>query len=108
MANRNYWKTAFWLCLALFMGSLLLASYTIIDQGVMQTYMQEGYYDTEADLETLIDLINKTSLSKSEIRAELKNHRLFEFMSFDTDTVSLERVMLFFSDDQLVGVESQW
>ena len=82
--------------------------YQVIDQGVTITYMQEGYSDTENDLETLVKIINSTDLTKQEIKTELENHRLNEFMDFKTDTVGLERVQLIFKNDKLKKVEKQW
>lgn len=82
--------------------------YTIIDQGVTISYMKEGYGDSKADLETLISVIEHTDQSKDEIEVLLKEHRLYEFMNFSSDTVALERVMLIFEDNLLQSVEKQW
>lgn len=82
--------------------------YSIIDQGVTLTYQKEGYSDTENDLEQLIEIINKTDLTKNQIETELKDHRLFEYMNFKTDTVSLDRVLLIFENEKLKNVMKQW
>ncbi len=104
----NKWKIAFWICLFALVITGLFGLYGIIDQGVTLTYMKEGYTDTENDLATLIDVINKTNLTKSEIEETIKDHRLYEFMDFNSDTVALERVELYFKNDTLNKVQMQW
>ena len=86
----------------------MFSLYSIIDQGVTLTYQKEGYKDTENDLDQLIEIINKTDLTKSQIETELKDHKLYEFMNFKTDTISLDRVLLIFDNDKLKQVTKQW
>ena len=74
----NKWKIAFWCCLTVLIAVTVFSVYSIIDQGVTLTYQKEGYSDTENDLEQLIEIINKTDLTKNKIETELKDHRLFE------------------------------
>lgn len=78
------------------------------DQGVTLTYQKEGYTDTENDLNQLIEIINKTDLTKKQIQSKLKDHRLFEYMDFKADTVSLDRVTLIFENEKLKTVTKQW
>jgi hypothetical protein len=82
--------------------------YSIIDQAVSLTYQKEGYIDTENDLDNLIDIINKTDRTKAQIQKELKDHRLYEYMDFKKDTISLDRTTLIFKDDKLFKVSKQW
>jgi nitrogen regulatory protein PII-like uncharacterized protein len=105
---KNKWKIAFWICLFLLVTIGVFGLYSIIDQGVTTTYIKEGYSDTEADLETLIEIIEKTDQTKVEIENVLKSHRLREFMNFKTDTIGLERVSLIFENDSLKKIEKQW
>lgn len=105
---KNKWKIAFWICFILLIGSVLLGVYSIVDQGVTITYMKEGYSDTEADLETLIEIIETTGKAKNEIKKVLTNHQLYEFMNFDSDTIGLERINLIFNNDSLRSIEKQW
>ena len=102
------WKIAFWATLTLLVLVIMFSFYEILDQGVTITYMKEGYSDTESDLITLIELINETDLSKVEIENVLKNHEHFEFMDFETDTISLDRVLLYFKNGKLDKVEKEW
>lgn len=102
------WKIAFWIVLTLLVLVTVFSFYEIIDQGVTITYMKDGYSDTESDLNTLIELINETDLSKKEVESVLKNHKHFEFMNFETDTVSLDRILLYFKNDTLDKIEKQW
>lgn len=104
----NKWKIAFWCCLTLLVAVTAFSAYSIIDQGVTLTYQKEGYTDTENDLDQLIEIINKTDLTKSAIKSELKDHRLFEFMDFNSDTISLDRVLLIFENDKLKNMAKQW
>ena len=104
----NKWKIAFWCCLTLLFAVTVFSVYSIIDQGVTLTYQKEGYTDTENDLDQLIEIINKTDLTKKQIQTELKDHRLFEYMDFKSDTVSLDRVILIFENEKLKNVTKQW
>ena len=101
----NRWKIAFWICLTLLILTGVFSAYAVVDQGVSLTYLQESHQDTEADLQTLVELINETDLTKDEIQAELQNHRLREHMNFESNTVSLERVHLVFKNDRLEKLE---
>lgn len=104
----NKWKIAFWVCLTVLFLVAIYSVYTIVDQGVTLTYQKEGYTDTDSDLNDLIEIINKTDLSKFEIEKELTDHRLYNYMDFKTDTISLERVTLIFHDDKLFKITKQW
>lgn len=104
----NKWKFAFWCCLTVLILVTVLSLYSIIDQGVTLTYQKEGYTDTESDLDQLIEIINKTDLTKSQIERELKDHKLYEFMNFKTDTISLDRVLLIFDNGKLKTLTKQW
>ncbi|WP_423149757.1 hypothetical protein [Rubrolithibacter danxiaensis] len=104
----NNWKIAFWACLTVLLLVIAISVYTIIDQAVTLTYQKEGYSDTKNDLEQIIEIINKTNLTKSQIKTELKDHRLYEFMNFKSDTVALDRVLLIFDNDKLKTVTKQW
>lgn len=104
----NKWKIAFWCCLTILVVGGIFSVYSIIDQGVTLTYQKEGYTDTENDLDQLIEIINKTDLTKKQIQTELKNHRLFEYMDFKSDTVSLDKVLLIFENEKLKNLTKQW
>jgi hypothetical protein len=104
----NKWKIAFWVCLTVLILVTAFGVYSIIDQAVTLTYQKEGYTDTENDLDNLIEIINKTDLTKTQIQKELKDHRLYEYMDFKTDTISLDRVSIIFKDDKLFKVTKQW
>jgi hypothetical protein len=84
-----------------------LSVYSIIDQAVTLTYQKEGYTDIENDLDNLIEIINKTDLTKMQIQQELKDHRLYEYMDFKKDTISLDRVLLIFDNNKLKRVTKQ-
>jgi len=101
----NKWKVSFWICLTLLITSVSLGAYIIIDQAVAMSYHKADFSNTEADLETLIELINETDFSKEEIKLKLKDHRLFEFMNFEQTTVSLEKLTLHFENNSLKMVE---
>ena len=105
---KNKWKIAFWICFLLLITTGIFGFYQILDQGVSMTYMKDGYTDTENDLETIIEIINRTDLTKNEINNQLKKHRLYEFMDFKTDTIGLERIQLIFENDKLKKIEKQW
>ena len=104
----NKWKIAFWISLTLLVVVTMFSAYSIIDQGVTLTYQKEGYTNTENDLDQLIEIIKKTDLTKSQIKNELKDHRLYEYMDFNSDTISLDRVLLIFENDKLINVTKQW
>ena len=104
----NKWKIAFWVCFTTLFLVTAFGVYCIIDQGVTLSYMKDGYTDTENDLENITKIINETDQSKSQVKKALADHHLFEFMNFDKDTVSLDRVSLIFKDDKLFKVTKQW
>ena len=105
---KNKWKIAFWICLLLLIVSAGIGFYSVVDQAVTLTYMKEGYSDTESDLETIIQIVGQTDQTKQEIENLLKDHRLFEYMDFKTDTIGIERVTLIFDNDTLKSIEKQW
>lgn len=70
--------------------------------------MKDGYTSTEEDLETLINVINDTDLSRTQVETALANYSLFDILDLDTDTVSLRRVNLIFDQDRLTRVVKQW
>ena len=104
----NKWKIAFWSCLTALFLVIGFAAYAIIDQGVTLTYQKDGYTDTENDLNQMIDIVNKTNLSKQQIENELKDHRLYEYMDFNSDTISLDRVLFIFDKNKLKSITKQW
>ena len=104
----NKWKIAFWVCLMILFVVTAFGFYSIFDQSATLTYQKEGYTDTANDLDNLIEIINKTDLTKIQIEKELKGHRLYNYMDFKTDTISLDRVTLVFKDDKLFKVTKQW
>lgn len=104
----NKWKIAFWVCLTVLLLVSAFSIYSIIDNAVTLTYQKEGYTDTENDLDNLIEIINRTDLTKTQIQKELKDHRLYDYMDFKTDTISHDRVTLIFKSDKLFKVTKQW
>lgn len=104
----NKWKISFWCCLIVLLLVSGFSIYSIVDQGITLTYQKDAYIDTENDLDQLIKIINKTDLTKTQIENELKNHKLYKFMDFKTDTISLDRVLLIFENDKLKNVTKQW
>jgi hypothetical protein len=104
----NKWKIAFWVCLAVLLLATVFSVYSIVNQSVSLTYQKESYADTENDLTYIIEIINKTDLSKTQIEKELKAHKLFEYMDFRTDTISLNRVSLAFKNGKLFNLSKQW
>jgi hypothetical protein len=104
----NRWKIAFWCCLTILFFVTVVSVYAIIDQAVTLTYQKDGYTDTKNDLDQMIEIINKTDLTKQQIENELKEHRLYEYMDFNSDTISLDRVLLIFKSNKLKSITKQW
>jgi hypothetical protein len=104
----NKWKIAFWFSLTLLILVTIFATYSFLDQATTLTYNKIGYEDTEKDLDELIEIINKTDLSKMQIEKELKDHNHFGSMDFHSDTISLNRVILIFQKDKLKAVTKLW
>lgn len=100
----NKWKFAFGCCLAILLIVAGISIYSLIDQGVTLTNQKEGYSDTESDLDQLIEIINKTDLSKTQIQNVLKSHKGYKFMDFKKDTIFLDRVLLLFDNNKLKNV----
>ena len=86
----------------------MFSAHSIIDHGVTLTYQKEGYTDTENDLDQIIEIIKKTDLTKSQIKNALKDHKLYKYMDFNSDTIKLDRLLLLFENDKLKNVTKQW
>lgn len=78
----NKWKIAFWICLAILLLITSFGFYSIIDQAITMTYQKEGYTDTINDRDNLIEIINKTNLTKTQIEKELTDDKLYEYMDY--------------------------
>ena len=104
----NRWKIAFWTCFTTLIVVLIVGFYLILDHGVSLTYMQDGYSATKNDLNSIEKIINETDLTKSQIKKSLNGHNLFEFMNFESDTISLEKVNLIFKNNKLKSISEQW
>jgi hypothetical protein len=98
----NRWKTAFWVYL---IASILIIGflvYGIFDQGVSFTYMRDGYTNTEADLQSLVNIVNKKNRSKDSIIQILRLEKP------NGDTISLNRYELIFVSGQLDSIKQVW
>lgn len=103
---RNKYKMAFWICFTTLLITGAIGLYAIVDQGVTITYMKESYEYTQSDLNSIIEMVEKTDQSKGQIKKVLKNHRLYEYMDFESDTVHLEKTSLIFYRDTLKRIET--
>ena len=63
-----------------------------------------SYADTDADLRTVAEIINRACRSKAEVERLLSRHRLYGYMDFETDTIGLEKMVLIFENDTLKAV----
>ncbi|SFN52589.1 hypothetical protein SAMN04487989_1011006 [Bizionia echini] len=95
------WKIAFWCCLTILVLITIISAYSIIDQAYALTYQKVYYTETESDFENLIEIINKTDLSRIQIENVFKNHADYEYMDFQNDTISLNRISLIFKNGKL-------
>ena len=100
------WKIAFWCCLVLLISVSIYSVYVFFDQAVTLNYHKVDYKDTEDDLNDIIDIVNNTNLTKIQIENYLRSHRLREFMNFETDTVSLNKVLFIFDKDTLISIKN--
>lgn len=92
----NKWKIAFWICLAILLLITSFGFYSIIDQAITMTYQKEGYTDTINDRDNLIEIINKTNLTKTQIEKELTDDKLYEYMDYLGE---IESIILDLSSD---------
>lgn len=104
----NKWRQAFWISTLTLLTVTLIGLYLIIDQAITNAYKSDGYTSTENDLILLIKIINETDLTKSEIETKMRTHKFYEFMDFNQDTVTLQRISLIFESDTLTKIEKQW
>jgi len=105
---KNKWKLAFWICFSISIFIFSFSIYSIIDQGVTLTYMEEGYSETENDLLALSVIINETDLSKTQIKKALLNKNIKECHDIAEDTISLERIQLIFHLDKLNQIKHKY
>lgn len=104
----NKWKIAFWVCLTVLLLETAFGVFSIVDQAVTLSYQKDAYTATENDLDHLMGIFNTSDLTKKQIKNRLKDHRLYEYMDFKKDTISLERVYLIFHNNKLKKVTKQW
>lgn len=100
---KNPWKIAFWSCLILLITITLFSAYSVLDQGVSLTYLRDDHSRTEAEMETLLEILDNSGLSKQLVLQKLEGKDLNELNS---DTIYLEKVMLIFEEDSLVKAEN--
>lgn len=105
---QNKWKIAFWIVSILLLVVSVFAVYSIIDQAVTITYMQQGYTNTENDLNTLIQIVNNNGLSKKEVCDQLVASPILDSNDCKADTISLERIEFIFNNDTLQQITKQW
>lgn len=104
----NKWRLAFWISTLTLLTVTLIGLHLIIDQVITNAYKSDGYTSTENDLNSLIKIINETNLTKSDIETKMRTHKFYEFMDFNQDTVTLQRISLIFENDTLTKIEKQW
>ncbi len=98
------WRLAFGISTLTLLTVTLIGLYLIIDQGITNAYNSDEYTSTENDLNSLIKIINETNLTKSEIETKMRTHKFYEFMNFNQDTVTLQRISLIFESDTLTKI----
>ena len=103
----NKWKIAFWVCFTVLLIVTAFSIYTSTNQAFSIVRTSESYSKTVDDLNSISKIINETDLTKNQIRNILKDHKLFSYMDFGKDTVSLDRVNLIFNNNRLVKVTNQ-
>ncbi|MFC6267311.1 hypothetical protein [Frigoriflavimonas asaccharolytica] len=104
----NKWKFAFWVCLSVLLLVTGYSTYSILDQAVTISFQKVGYIDTEKDLDNLMNIVNNTDLTKTQMEEEFKNNKLYEFMDFKKDTISLDRISLIFENNKLKSVTKNY
>ncbi|CAN5211793.1 hypothetical protein BH09BAC3_BH09BAC3_25760 [soil metagenome] len=103
----NKWRIGFWICLVALLAALGLGFYSMIDQGVTLTYLEQSYQETEDDLERLIEIINETDRTRSAIEGLLTIDKDSLVVIPRGDTLFVGRIFLTFKKDTLVKVGRQ-
>lgn len=85
---KNKWKTAFWVQFILFFLVTLVLLYAVIDQSVTLTYMQEGYQDTESDLQQISSSI-KGRLNRDDFKDIIKQSPGYNGEDLELNTVKI-------------------
>lgn len=96
------WKIAFWTCFVLLLFTAGFGFYAILDQGVSLTYLRDDYSRTEAEMESLAELLNDSKLLKQQVLQILEDPDL---PGFNSDTIYMEKFRLIFENDTLVKAE---
>lgn len=100
----NTWKIAFWSSIVALILVIGFSAYTIIDQAYAITYQNVSYTDISNDLDQLIEVVNQTKLTKTELENALKNHHLYRTIDFNSDTISINQMVFVFEGDILKSV----
>jgi hypothetical protein len=105
------WRTAFAVLLCLSAAVVALLVYTIVDQAVSLTYMNEGYRNTEAalsNLATIAPLLSESS-TQADVVYLLRRSWPDSFIVEKEDTVSGAGLRFRFSDSgALVEISRGW
>lgn len=102
------WKTAFWICFALLIATLVFGFYSILDQGVTITYQRDSYLKTEADLKALIEVARKTPLTRDELSNVLRQTKGSGSFLVKGDTLFLNRIEFVFNGERLNSITDRW
>jgi hypothetical protein len=107
LVSRN-WRTAFFLLLAVFVLTIGVLIYKIIDQAVTITYMQEGYHDTEKDLLTLSRLTPalRQGMTKKDILFLLRQQNSNEIITEEGQLLNIGQLQFIFDrDNRLIEIK---
>ncbi len=98
----NKWKIAFWVTIIIFLVTLGICFKKILDQSITLSRTQYDYFIIENDLKILSNIIVDTDISKKHVQQYIFNNRTrIDYMKFNGETISLDRVTLIFKNDKL-------
>jgi hypothetical protein len=103
----RHWRTAFFCLAGLFLVTIIVAVYGIIDQAVTINYMQEGRKSLASDLAVLRKLIPELhrGMSQKDVLTILRRQNPKAFIVEEKNTVWIGQVVFVFDQNgQLVEI----
>jgi hypothetical protein len=100
----NKWKTAFWICLLLFVISTVSGFVYLTISDMKTGLIKDGSQAYKEDLNKLIIIFNKDLKTKQQIETEFKVNGYSPFVDQKGDTASLMRSDFVFKNDTLIKI----
>ena len=103
----NRWKVAFFVAILVLVLSNIFWVFSVLDQSISYTYLQDSYNEKSRSVSNLGNLIVQGSdqYSKEDLLHLLRQSKPDAFIVDEGDTIIFEQIKFEFSDGKLVEVQ---